>query len=62
LEWKLLEHDESVNCIAKIVVDKRYNEKVVGIHIVAPNAGEIMQGFGLAFKKGITHQVNSSLT
>jgi thioredoxin/glutathione reductase (selenoprotein) len=57
LEWKLVEHDESVTCMAKIVVNKSQNNKVLGIHMVAPNAGEIMQGFGLAIKKGITHQV-----
>ncbi len=28
--------------------------KVVGLHIVGPNAGEMTQGFGLAFRLGAT--------
>ena len=29
-------------------------EKVVGFHYVGPNAGEVMQGFGLALRLGCT--------
>lgn len=56
LEWKLVEHDPSVSCIAKIIVDKRANNKVIGMHIACPNAGEVIQGYAAAVKKGITHQ------
>jgi hypothetical protein len=31
------------------------------MHIAAPNAGEIIQGFALAFRLGITHQVKNTL-
>eukprot|EP00892_Ulva_mutabilis_P007622 jgi/Ulvmu1/5231/UM022_0024.1 len=37
----------------KILVDAS-NDKVVGIHIVGPEAGEMMQGFGVAVKMGAT--------
>ena len=57
LEWKLVEHDPSVSCIAKIIVNKLADNKVVGMHIACPNAGEIIQGFAVAVKKGITHKV-----
>eukprot|EP00606_Chrysophyceae_sp_TOSAG23-5_P000187 GSChrysophyteH2.ASY1.ANO1.484.1 assembled CDS len=32
------------------------NEKVLGMHIGAPNAGEIIQGFGVAFRKGLYYK------
>ena len=41
---------------AKAVVDVRDN-KVVGLHFTAPNAGEIMQGFAVAMRMGLTKQI-----
>jgi len=35
-------------------VCKEDNERVVGFHILAPNAGEITQGIGIAMKCGMT--------
>ena len=37
----------------KIVVDAA-TDKVVGIHVVTDNAGELMQGFACAIKCGVT--------
>ena len=37
----------------KIIVDTA-TDKVVGIHMVGDNAGDIMQGFGVAIKCGVT--------
>jgi len=37
-------------------VEKPGVEKVVGMHIASPNAGEIIQGYGLALKKGLTYK------
>jgi thioredoxin reductase (NADPH) len=42
------------NCLAKVVVLKNENEKVVGFHFVGPNAGEVTQGFAIAVKAGAT--------
>lgn len=55
LEWSLssLRHDS--NAFAKIVVDKSDNERVLGIHYVGPNAGEVMQGYGVSMKNGLTY-------
>jgi pyruvate/2-oxoglutarate dehydrogenase complex dihydrolipoamide dehydrogenase (E3) component len=41
-------------CYLKIVTDVTQNEKVIGFHILAPNAGEITQGVALAVKIGVT--------
>lgn len=42
---------KKANCLAKLVVDKR-SDQVLGIHFVGPNAGEVMQGYSLAFALG----------
>jgi len=56
LEWSVVADWADLRCIAKVVVDKGNNNKVLGIHIGSPNAGEIIQGFGVAFRKGLYHQ------
>jgi len=38
----------------KFICDKAENEKVVGAHILGPNAGEVTQGLGVAIKAGFT--------
>jgi pyruvate/2-oxoglutarate dehydrogenase complex dihydrolipoamide dehydrogenase (E3) component len=56
LEWTVAEdHHQGVSCMAKIVLNTSNKDpEVVGIHIAAPNAGEIMQGLAVAFRKGLT--------
>lgn len=44
-------HD--VRVLIKMIVD-RDTERVVGIHMVGPDAGEIIQGFAVAVKAGLT--------
>jgi glutathione reductase (NADPH) len=41
--------------LMKLVVDKA-SQKVVGLHMVGPDAGEIVQGFAVAIKMGATKQ------
>lgn len=52
LEWNL--NDTDSTSYTKIIVNKLENNKVLGIHIVSPNSGEIMQGYAVAFKMGVT--------
>lgn len=44
------------NCLAKLVCDKSQNDRVVGLHFMGPNAGEVVQGFALAIMMGATKQ------
>jgi glutathione reductase (NADPH) len=37
----------------KLIVDRR-TEKVLGLHIVGPDSGEMIQAFGIAVKMGAT--------
>ena len=53
LEWTVPKRSESV-CYAKLICDLKNNERVVGLHIAGPNAGEITQGYAVAMKLGAT--------
>lgn len=55
LEWSVCHKDE-IFSFSKIVVNIRDQDKVLGLHIASPNAGEIIQGFAVAFRKGLTYQ------
>jgi len=57
LEWSLSQARHDSNAFTKIVVDKKSrDEKVIGMHYVGPNAGEVMQGYGVAMKNGLTYR------
>lgn len=53
LEWTVA-HREDNACYAKLICVKSLKEKVVGLHILGPNAGEITQGFTIGMKLGAT--------
>lgn len=53
LEWTF-DSENHETCYMKILVNTGDNNRVVGFHILAPNAGEITQGIGVAFKCGLT--------
>lgn len=62
LEWALSTtprgtDNEQLRGFAKAIVDKRdgQNERVVGLHYLGPNAGEVTQGYAVGFKK-LTYQ------
>jgi thioredoxin reductase (NADPH) len=37
-----------------LIVSIAFQERVIGLHIVGPNAGEITQGYALGIKMGAT--------
>jgi len=51
LEWTV-PHREENTCYAKLVCNTSDNERVVGLHVLGPNAGEITQGYAVAMKLG----------
>lgn len=53
LEWNmdLLRGESSY---LKIICNAKENEKVIGFHILSPNAGEITQGMSVAINAGVT--------
>ncbi|XP_036178494.1 thioredoxin reductase 3 isoform X2 [Myotis myotis] len=56
LEWTVAGRDNNT-CYAKIICNKVDNNRVVGFHILGPNAGEVTQGFAAAMKCGLTKQL-----
>ena len=58
-EFKALKHTLSGSterCLMKLVVQDA-TDRVVGLHMVGPDAGEIVQGFAVAMKAGATKAV-----
>jgi len=53
LEWSL-PHYDSNTCYAKLICNKLDKERVVGLHFLGPHAGEVTQGYAVAFKLGAT--------
>jgi len=53
LEWTI-PHKGDNACYAKLICDLKDNERVLGLHICGPNAGEMTQGFAVAIKLGAT--------
>lgn len=53
LEWSISPSRGDHQGFCKAIVDKTTG-KVLGLHYLGPNAGEVMQGFGTAMKLGCT--------
>ena len=45
---------EENQCYSKIICMREHLRKVLGVHILGPNSGEIIQGIALAMKLGVT--------
>ena len=56
VEWTF-DSENTETCYMKVIVNKKDKEKVVGFHILSPNAGEIIQGVALAMKCGVTKEI-----
>lgn len=57
LEWSFLDmtnkpHPDNL-CYSKVVCLKEDNDRVLGVHYVGPNAGEVIQGYAVAVKAGV---------
>eukprot|EP00462_Mataza_sp_D1_P023286 CAMPEP_0175133120 /NCGR_PEP_ID=MMETSP0087-20121206/7463_1 /TAXON_ID=136419 /ORGANISM="Unknown Unknown, Strain D1" /LENGTH=607 /DNA_ID=CAMNT_0016415569 /DNA_START=30 /DNA_END=1853 /DNA_ORIENTATION=+ len=56
LEWELV-HDRPAGIArAKLICVKSQEERVVGLHVLGPNCGEITQGYAVAMRKGATYK------
>eukprot|EP00126_Sphaerothecum_destruens_P007693 Sdes_comp19950_c0_seq1m12451 len=49
LEWTVAHGDPNA-CYCKLITVKSLDELVVGLHYLGPHAGEVIQGFSLAFR------------
>jgi len=53
LEFTVAHRPEN-DCYAKLICLKSQNERVIGFHVLGPNAGEITQGFSIGIKLNAT--------
>uniref|UniRef100_A0A8V5HGF4 thioredoxin-disulfide reductase (NADPH) n=1 Tax=Melopsittacus undulatus TaxID=13146 RepID=A0A8V5HGF4_MELUD len=56
LEWTVAGRDNNT-CYGKIICNKHDNNRVIGFHVLGPNAGEVTQGFAAAIKCGLTKEL-----
>ncbi|KAH8850840.1 Thioredoxin reductase 1, cytoplasmic [Schistosoma japonicum] len=55
LEWTVAHREDNV-CYMKLVCRISDNMRVLGLHVLGPNAGEITQGYAVAIKMGATKE------
>jgi pyruvate/2-oxoglutarate dehydrogenase complex dihydrolipoamide dehydrogenase (E3) component len=61
LEWTLPHRQENA-CFVKLICLKSENYRVLGLHILAPNAGEITQGYAVALRMNATkHDIEATI-
>lgn len=56
LEWVYIESHPGDLCYIKMICLKNENEKIVGLHYVGPQAGEVVQGYSVAINLGATRE------
>ena len=63
LEWNVdkMVTEGQRTCYTKTLTNKLDNNRVVGFHVCAPNAGEITQGIAIGYKCGMTKQQMDSV-
>eukprot|EP00795_Rhopilema_esculentum_P008424 gene8424-14405_t len=55
LDYSIPDKDAS-QCYMKVVCKFEGDQEILGIHFLGPNAGEVMQGFAVALKNGLTYK------
>lgn len=49
-------HRDDAGCYGKVICNKADGERVIGFHVLGPNAGEVTQGYAVAMKCGATKE------
>jgi len=53
-EWIMNENKSKDACYIKMICKKDENERVIGLHYLGPNAGDIIMGYAVAVKAKLT--------
>lgn len=56
LEWSISFGRSENLAYTKVIAEKAAPQRVLGIHYLGPQAGEVMQGYGAAIKCGLTFE------
>ena len=54
LEWAFHKVRTGGDCYVRVIINNADSRRVVGFHILAPNAGDITQGIAIGMKCGMT--------
>ncbi|XP_061459351.1 thioredoxin reductase 2, mitochondrial isoform X2 [Rhineura floridana] len=54
LEFTVAERD-AAKCYIKMVCSREKEQRILGLHFIGPNAGEVIQGFALGIRCGATY-------
>ncbi|XP_015265602.1 PREDICTED: thioredoxin reductase 2, mitochondrial isoform X2 [Gekko japonicus] len=46
---------DAAQCYIKMVCSRAHEQRILGLHFIGPNAGEVIQGFALGIKCGATY-------
>jgi len=55
VEWTI-PHREDNACYIKVIVNKLDQNRVIGVHLLGPHAGDVMQGLAIAMRCGATKE------
>lgn len=50
----LVNHRSTRHCFLKAIAMREGDQKIIGLHLIGPNAGEVIQGYAVALKCGLT--------
>jgi len=54
MEWCYNEAQDPNICMCKVLVNTADKNRVIGVHFLGPNAGEVVQGFAVPIRMGLT--------
>ncbi|CAD7969422.1 unnamed protein product [Amoebophrya sp. A25] len=57
LEWRCNHERPKAACYMKYICDPAKGDKIIGMHVLGPNSGEMIQGFAVALKCGMTREM-----
>jgi len=55
LEWTVSHREDNV-CYCKVIVNLNDNQRILGMHVLSPNAAEVIQGWSIGIQMGATKE------
>ncbi|ESO97401.1 hypothetical protein LOTGIDRAFT_159432 [Lottia gigantea] len=56
LEYAMVTERDVSQCYIKLICERQSPHTVLGLHLLGPNAGEVIQGFSVAVRNGISYE------
>lgn len=52
----------TLQCYLKVIAMREGDQRIVGMHLIGPNSGDILQGYAAAMKSGMTMTILKNTT